>query len=113
MPIINVKQLLNDGKQMLFQPLIEGLLPTIKAQVHRFNLNEEEGGLKKPEEDAVVLLIATAGEDIVLNIHPIIFVEGKPVLQKALLSFSLDEILANGFQIEPMSTQHLMDQEEE
>ena len=60
----------------------------------------EHGGLKKEEDDGIINVITTVGDQIVLSVHPFNFVKTEklgegPFLKKPIKSTNLTDIISN------------------
>jgi hypothetical protein len=81
------------------KPLLLKFLPMLLGDVFRMQEPVEKGGLKKEEDDGIISVITTVGDQIILSVHPFNFVETDgfgegPFLRKPIKSTNLTELVS-------------------
>ena len=81
------------------KPLLLKFLPMLLGDVFRMQEPVEKGGLKKEEDDGIISVITTVGDQIILSVHPFNFVETDgfgegPFLKKPIKSTNLTELVS-------------------
>jgi len=100
----NFKDEVNKVKQKALLPFIDKFLPIILNQVHRIQKLKKDGGLRQVGEDAIVITIVSHKDQVLLNLHPVVFNEEiqEMVMKKPIRSDNINDIIKNGFQMEQL-----------
>ena len=100
----NFKDEVNKVKQKALLPFIDKFLPIILNQVHRIQKLKKDGGLRQVGEDAIVITIVSHNEQVLLNLHPVVYNEQiqEMVMKKPIRSDNINDILTHGFQFEQL-----------
>ena len=81
----------------MVKPFLRRVLPMLFGELLRVQKPVSEGGLRKEEDDGIVVLIAQEEKQIFLNVHPLKWVETEDIqgylLQKPIRSTDLSELL--------------------
>jgi hypothetical protein len=94
------KGLFNQQLLTRARPLIPNFFPELIGEIQRIQLTVEQGGLLQKGDDAIVILIAREKDKILLNVHPLRWIETPDqqgyLLQKPIRSTDLSALLKKG-----------------
>ena len=115
----DLKGAINGSLLSAIKPLLSQFLPLLLGDVFRLQQPVEKGGLKKEEDDGIISVITTVGDQIILSVHPFNFVETEhlgegPFLKKPIKSTNLTELITThlGIQTTTQVIDPLKDEEE-